>query len=759
MDNINLFADRCRTLAERFDLAVQSLPDAGNGDELKKVDLGNALQFLESAATELKDTVSRVKRIEAVLSEKQADIIERDDVETSATAKLAEAEAQSALAGDKMREYEILKGKLEVDQSRVKADLAQAARQSAIADERMRQYEKLKGKLEDDQSQVQAKLAEAETHSALTSEKLRMYETLKRKLEDDRSQVMANMEFWASKLEALKQQELAIANERVSANAVTMAEKNLRSLNKEADEIGIRKAAVQAEVDELNKRKTTLQKEVDGIHDNLLEFRRRWQRLHKQDKDLDNKIKEFNERISALDELQQSHDRMLSEEKERVGRRDETISRLQATVQAKRNELRAQEDTVTSLRAESEAALQARNEKDQAIRGLKSKIETEKKSAEALRTQLSEANNKVKALEQASDEVKLQVEAEKKSAEALRIQLSDAKAMVKALEQASDETKNQQDSLEGKYEDLLRRIEELKVSSTEAVDGLMTSTRDTVKSSVDGIEQLKEAMVVATGALKSETEVVGQFRGVWSPKVRQVESSAKQLDDTNKDFRLLEQGWSARLREVTSLAEGKKAELIHAFSEQTNAEHKAELAGLHRRHEDEREADRAALSEARSEVEELRKQLSQAVEIRTSPERRHKRVRGDDYPHTPPFSEHRPQGEPSRWKAAVDTADAVWRSFEPVILTDDMSYSELIGHLSFAVETEKNAGRFREFLKSDAQGWYCAEAVIELGYKDGKSRMEKGCAYSEKHRKKGCTGLRKVAGSRKLEVKEFEGAG
>ncbi|ROV98671.1 hypothetical protein VMCG_06733 [Cytospora schulzeri] len=44
------------------------------------------------------------------------------------------------------------------------------------------------------------------------------------------------------------------------------------------------------------------------------------------------------------------------------------------------------------------------------------------------------------------------------------------------------------------------------------------------------------------------------------------------------DLQRLEQTWSARLRDEKALAEGKKAELIHAFRGQMWEEHQAEFA-------------------------------------------------------------------------------------------------------------------------------------------------------------------------------------
>lgn len=350
--------------------------------------------------------------------------------------------------------------------------------------------------------------------------------------------------------------------------------------------------------------------------------------------------------------------------------------------------------------------------------------------------------------------------------------------------------------MQGKYGKVLLRIGELKVSNTDAVDELVTSTRETVRSSVDGIEQLKEAMVAAAGALNSGTEAVGQFRAELSPKVRQVETSAEKLGDTNKDFRRLEAKWSARLREEKALAEGKKVDLIHAFSTQSDEEHEAELITLRQRYERERLADRKALSDERearaSEVAELRRQIGEAnfrhktdlaavskakreaeellrqrldEEIESSPERMRKRARVDEghRPQTPSLSADvsgiEPEGEPSLWQAAINAADEVWQSFEPVILVEDMSFLEVIEHLSIVFATESNNGRFRELIHSDAQGWYCARAVIEIGYKDERRRVDEECTYLERHRKKGCTGFRKVARSRQLEVRILKGTG
>lgn len=342
-----------------------------------------------------------------------------------------------------------------------------------------------------------------------------------------------------------------------------------------------------------------------------------------------------------------------------------------------------------------------------------------------------------------------QVQVERKRADELQRQLSEANDEIKAPERASGEASKQQDFIGEKLEDLMRRIDGLKVSNTETVDGM---------------ENIKNAMVVATSALNNAAEVIGQFRSQWSPKMRRVESSVQELGATNKDLQLLEQKWSGRLRDEKASAEAKKADLIYAFREQSNEAHKAELADLRLRHEVEREADRAALSDARSGAERLRVQLSGALEVRTSPERRRKRVRGDahgdDVLCTPLSSAQASraattQSELSMWQVALDTANKVWRSFEPVILTDDISYSYLIGHLSFAITTEENIGRFREFLNSNAEGWYCATAVIKLGYKDEKSKRAEGCVFSEKHNKGHCTGLRKVSTTRKLEVKIF----
>lgn len=108
------FAERCRLLVERVDWVVQSLPeDTGTGDGLSKASSSQTLHFVESAATELEDAVCLVHGIEAMLSEKQADIIKKDDAEESAAANLPV----------KMREYETLEDKLEDDRSQIKTSM------------------------------------------------------------------------------------------------------------------------------------------------------------------------------------------------------------------------------------------------------------------------------------------------------------------------------------------------------------------------------------------------------------------------------------------------------------------------------------------------------------------------------------------------------------------------------------------------------------------------------------------------------------
>ncbi|ROV89452.1 hypothetical protein VMCG_10233 [Cytospora schulzeri] len=667
MEKAEQLAEGFSLLAERVNWIVQLLPhDIGTEDDLRKVSLRKVLHLVEASVKELRDAVSRVQGMEAVLSEEQADIAKRNDAEDSATAKLAEAERQFALASDKMREYE----------------------------------------------------------------------TLKIKLEDSQSQVKINMDAWISKLEALKQQESEIAQKEASASAA--------AIRLDARETAVRMAeekskSLKTEVEELGKRKATLQKEGGDIVDDLSKFRQTWRRLQKQDKTLEEKIKTYNERTSALDEWQRKQEQELDDEKARVGRRNDTIRRLEATVQATGIELRAHEEASTSLRTEYEAAVEALDDKTIVVGDLELQVETESKRADELQRQLNEANGKIKALERALDEKE-----EGKYEEMLQ--------RVDSLKDSNSNT----------VKDLLRKIDGLKISNMETVDGLVTSNRDTVKCSVDAMEQLKQAMVVATGALNNGTEAIGRFRGQWSPKVRQVESSAKQLGATTKDLQLLEQKWSAKLRDQKSLAEGRKADLIHAFSQELKEEHTAKLASLSKSHEVERQADRAALSKARSEVDQLRNQLSEKVEVHTSPERRHKRVKadsnGDGVPKTLPTqaSGDRSQGEVSMWQAALNRADEVWRSFEPVILTHGISYSWIIMHLAFVVESEGHTGRFQEFLNSDAEGWYCVTAVVLLGYKDGKSKRDGRCAYSERHNRKMCTGIRKVSNTRKLEIKLFE---
>lgn len=55
-------------------------------------------------------------------------------------------------------------------------------------------------------------------------------------------------------------------------------------------------------------------------------------------------------------------------------------------------------------------------------------------------------------------------------------------------------------------------------------------------------------------------------------------------------------------------------------------------------------------------------------------------------------------------------------------------------------------------MRFDAKGWYCAVAVIQFGHRDARSVREGGCAYSSRYCKRFCTGIRKIPGTRKIEI-------
>lgn len=181
------------------------------------------------------------------------------------------------------------------------------------------------------------------------------------------------------------------------------------------------------------------------------------------------------------------------------------------------------------------------------------------------------------------------------------------------------------------------------------------------------------------------------------------------------------------------------------------------------------QAAEAELSEARSRIATLEDMLSMSEQNQMqvgesggaspSPERSHKRARGETA-RQPGAIESLPapfvqQGELSEWHKAISAADEVWRSFEPLMLDDDARYLWLLGYLGTVMQTQENTDRFLGFLRSDAQGWYCTSNVVMQGWTHPNSNIEGGCKRHQNKKKKVCIGIRRVPGTTKLEFKAF----
>lgn len=164
------------------------------------------------------------------------------------------------------------------------------------------------------------------------------------------------------------------------------------------------------------------------------------------------------------------------------------------------------------------------------------------------------------------------------------------------------------------------------------------------------------------------------------------------------------------------------------------------------------------LAEAKLTIQELRGGVGTPGAVGPSPERRHKRAKGDspedsEALQSPPDSVFwRDPAQMSEWQRVITDADDVWRSFEPILLDDELTYSWLLSYLGCVVENRKNTERFMDFVQSDAQGWFCASNVVQCGWTDPRSGKEAGC---KRHKTKRCIGVHRVPDTRKIEFRAF----
>jgi chromosome segregation ATPase len=327
------------------------------------------------------------------------------------------------------------------------------------------------------------------------------------------------------------------------------------------------------------------------------------------------------------------------------------------------------------------------------------------------------------------------------------------------------------------FKDLLEGFQGMKMSCEQRTSDAMGVAQSKNTSLEAEVGRVKQAMLDATKAIGDEAARLKLLEEGMLPKAERIEASSRNIESVSTELQKLIQD---RLEEAA------------AADRARDHRHQEDLASMRQQHADEAEESKAALEAAKDNIEDRQQQLdarqmceqelsdarskistledmlvkseqgrthlAEAGGVGPSPERRHKRARGDTPRdqvalQSPPVSfVRRESGEMPEWHRAIAAADEVWHSFEPVILDDGVSHSWLLWYLSSVVEKEESTDKFLSFTQSEAQGWFCVSNVIQHGWTDPRSRRERAC---KRHGKKKCVGFRRVAGTTKVEFKIF----